>query len=211
MLKEDLAPCGHLRNWHGLYRQDYALQTPESMAHPAKASWDLAFKILEHLKELGWLKEGDSVLDPMSGTGRFNLAACAQGYKSIGVELESKFIDMCVTYLCPGVAHYIVTEEVLHAEDAGWRIKREVLDRAPMEYKERTYWQRALPERKHYKVKSTSRCGKQDWHPVHRIIGNKDYASKKLGRELDWQIIQGDARHLTDLLGKNIEWCQCDI
>jgi len=34
---------------------------------------------------------------------------------------------------------------------------------------------------------------------VQRFIG-KAYAEKKLGRGLDWQIIQGDARHLSQLL-----------
>ena len=121
------ASCGHPRDWAGLYRRDYDLVTPASTAHPAKASWDLAFKILEHLEELGLANPTtDTILDFMAGTGRFPLAACAKGYRSIGLELEPRFVEFCQQ--------------------------------------------------------------------------NKAYAEKKLGRGLDWQIIQGDARHLSQLL-----------
>lgn len=121
-----MTSCGDALEWWGLYKRDYDLVTPESYAHPAKASWDLAFKILDHLKELGLLPEGAPVLDMMAGTGRFNIAACAKGYRAIGVELEEKFVAM--------------------------------------------------------------------------MQANKVYAGKKLGRELDWEIIQGDARNLSGLL-----------
>jgi hypothetical protein len=122
-----LANCHSPLSWAGLYRRDYDLATPASTAHPAKASWDLAFKILEHLGELGLADpKSDTILDYMCGTGRFNLAACAQGFKAVGIELEPRFIEFCRQ--------------------------------------------------------------------------NKTYAEKRLGRELDWQIIQGDARHLSQLL-----------
>ncbi len=121
-----LASCGHDLQWWGLYRKDYDLCIPESYAHPAKASWDLAFKILDHLKELGLLSPGSCVLDCMAGTGRFCIAACAQGYRAIGVELEPKFVAFCEQ--------------------------------------------------------------------------NKKYASRKLGKVLDWTILQGDSRHLSELL-----------
>src|SRR3990172_475084 len=121
------ASCGHPRDWAGLYKRDYDLVAPASTAHPAKASWDLAFKILEHLEEMGLANpKTDTCLDFMAGTGRFPLAACAKGFKAIGVELEPRFVEFCQQ--------------------------------------------------------------------------NKAYAEKKLGREMDWQIIQGDARHLSQLL-----------
>lgn len=86
------AECGQERDWTGLYRRDYDLSTPESNAHPAKGSWDLAFRILDHLRELGLLHDADCVLDPMAGTSRFPIAACAQGLRAIGVELEPRFV-----------------------------------------------------------------------------------------------------------------------
>lgn len=80
--------------WTGLYKQSYDLATDESNAHPAKASFGLAFKIIEHLEELGLLKSGDIILDPMAGTGRFLLAGAAKGYAGIAIELEDKFCKM---------------------------------------------------------------------------------------------------------------------
>ncbi len=118
--------CTAERDWRGLYRADFDLVTPESMAHPAKMAWSLVFRILEHLKELGLLRDGDTVLDNMAGTGRTCIAACALGYRAISVELEEKFVAM----------------------------QRE----------------------------------------------NKAYAERKLGRELDWTILRGDSRQLSDLL-----------
>lgn len=89
---EDKAKCGHPLYWYGCYRGTYDLINAESFAHPAKMSPSLCFRILEHLKELGLLKENDIVLDPMAGTGMTNLCAGAMGYKSVSVELEEKFV-----------------------------------------------------------------------------------------------------------------------
>jgi len=74
------------------------------------------------------LKEGDTILDPMAGTGMTNICAGAMGYKSISVELEEKFIGF----------------------------------------------------------------EKQ----------NKEYAERRLYKDLDWQIIQGDSRRLSELLSE---------
>ena len=67
---------------------------PASMAHPAKASWDLAYRIIDHLRELGLLPEGSTILDPMAGTGTTLLAASVKGYTATGIELEPKFIAL---------------------------------------------------------------------------------------------------------------------
>jgi hypothetical protein len=183
--------------WTGLYRQEFDLANAESNAHPAKMSWGLVFRIIERLEELGLLRPGDTVLDPMGGTGRTALAACSKGYRAITCELESRFVDMCMTYLCPGIPHVTITETTLPAVEAGWK-ERHTGGGDGLETKR--YFQKALPERKRYKVVSQCRCGKSDWHPVHRVIGNRDYAATRLHRELDWTILQGDARHLADLL-----------
>lgn len=120
--------CGHPLYWHNCYKDGYNLITPESYAHPAKMAPALCFRILEHLKELGLLHAGDTILDPMAGTGLTNICAGAKGYKSISVELEEKFVS----------------------------------------------FQRQ----------------------------NLEYAHRKLFKELDWQIIQGDSRKLSELLSE---------
>jgi len=80
--------------WIGLYKKDYDLATEESAAHPAKASWGLAFKIIEHLEELGLLKHEQTLLDSMAGTGRYLIAGAVKGYAGIGIELEPSFCNL---------------------------------------------------------------------------------------------------------------------
>jgi hypothetical protein len=79
--------------WYGCYNSGLDLGTEDSVAHPAKMAWGLAFRIFAHLRELGLLADGDTVLDPMAGTGRTNVVAGALGYASISVELESQFME----------------------------------------------------------------------------------------------------------------------
>lgn len=122
------ASCGYPLWWQHCYSGHYDLITPESYAHPAKMAPALCYRILEHLEALGFLKEGDTILDPMAGTGMTALCAGAKGLKAITVELEEKFIDFEQT--------------------------------------------------------------------------NKVYLESKLRRPLDWQVIQGDSRHLSGLLAE---------
>ena len=72
------------------------------------------------------LRSPDTVLDPMAGTSRFPIAACAKGFRGVAVELEENFCQM--------------------SRD------------------------------------------------------NAAYASKKLGREIDLTVLQGDSRRLSELL-----------
>lgn len=118
--------CEDSLYWHHCYSGAFDLINSESIAHPAKMSPALCYRILDHLKELGLLKDGDAILDPMGGTGITAICAGAKDYKAVTVELEEKFVDF--------------------------------------------QWQ------------------------------NKDYASRKLHKDLDWTIIKGDSRRLSELL-----------
>lgn len=118
--------CGYPLYWLGCYRGTYDLIHPDSYSHPAKMAPALCFKIMEHLKELGLLKERDTVLDPMCGISTTGIVAGALGHPFIGVELESKFVDLS--------------------------------------------------------------------------LKNKEYAERKLYKVLDWQVMQGDSRQLSELL-----------
>ncbi len=86
------ARCGYPLYWFGCYRQSYDLWSPESYSHPAKMSIGLAFKIMEHLKELGLVSDSDTILDPMAGISTTGIVAGALGHPYIGVELEEKFV-----------------------------------------------------------------------------------------------------------------------
>ena len=115
--------------WAGCYSGSFDLLSPDSFAHPAKMSGALCYRIIEHLEELGLLKPGMTILDPMGGTGITAICANAKGYRAVTVELEEKFVGF---------------------------------------------------QRK-----------------------NKEYAARKLGKPLDWTIIQGDSRKLSELLSEH--------
>jgi DNA modification methylase len=62
---------------------------PDSFAHPAKMDAQLLIRIVETYTELG-----ETILDPMAGSGT-TMLACTLGRNVILVELEEKFIRMC--------------------------------------------------------------------------------------------------------------------
>ena len=59
-----------------------------SFAHPAKMLLGLQIYLIEH-----YTKTGDTILDPMAGSGTI-LMACTLGRNVVCVELEKKFVDM---------------------------------------------------------------------------------------------------------------------
>ncbi len=58
---EEKAKCGGSLYWYQCYSGTYALIDPISMAHPAKMSPALCFRILQHLQELGLINKGETV------------------------------------------------------------------------------------------------------------------------------------------------------
>ena len=63
--------------------------TEDSVQHPAKAN----LMMIKHIIEK-YSKEGDTVLDPMSGTFSTSLIAGLLNRNGIGVEYEEKFYNM---------------------------------------------------------------------------------------------------------------------
>ena len=80
--------------WSGLYNGDSDIWCPDAYQHPAKMSPSLCFKIIEHLRELGLLQKGDVILDPMCGIGTTLLSGAIRGFKTVGIELEDKFLKL---------------------------------------------------------------------------------------------------------------------
>ena len=81
--------------WVGCYRQGWGnLLRPEAYTHPAKVSFSLAERIYEHAIGEGWLKPGNTVLDPFGGICGFAFHALANGLSWVGVELEEKFVEL---------------------------------------------------------------------------------------------------------------------
>ena len=92
-------------SWHRLYREGWGKNRlrPESFAHPAKNSYGLSVRIYEHALEEGWIKPGQTVLDPFAGIGGFALEAMRHGLHFVGVELELRFCDMGQGCDCTGI------------------------------------------------------------------------------------------------------------
>lgn len=81
--------------WTGCYPSNWkGLILPQAMTHPAKFSSRLIRRIYEHLKEEGWLRIGDTVIDPFGGVALGALEAMRHGFHWVGVELEPKFVDL---------------------------------------------------------------------------------------------------------------------
>lgn len=74
-------------NWKGLI-------VPEAMSHPAKFSSRLIRRIYDHMVEEGWLRIGDSVVDPFGGVAMGALEAMRHGLNWTGIELELKFVEL---------------------------------------------------------------------------------------------------------------------
>ena len=67
------------------------LFTPESFSHPAKMDAQLLMWIVE-----GYTKAGETILDPMAGSGT-TMLACTLGRNVVLIELEDKFCKMMST------------------------------------------------------------------------------------------------------------------
>jgi hypothetical protein len=83
--------------WYGCYEsfknwRKYVV--PESYRHPAKMAPKLCDKIFKHLKKLGLLHEGITIIDFMAGISTTGILASLHGYNYIGVELEPRFIEL---------------------------------------------------------------------------------------------------------------------
>ena len=161
--------------WRGCYRSDGKYKkfiTAESYAHPAKASFHLLEKIYAHLSNLNLLKPDDVIIDYMSGSGRTNTIASLHGHRSIAVELEPHFIDMIAGYECDG---------------------RTIVRRIE---------KRVDPSVKEFPIVEKYKCGLETVHEAHHVEGNREKLERELGRKVDMEILQADARQLSSILGE---------
>jgi hypothetical protein len=71
--------------------------------HPAKFSSKLVKRIYDHLIEEGWVKPGDTVLDPFGGVALGAYHAIQNGLDWVGNELELKFHRLGQGMDCPGI------------------------------------------------------------------------------------------------------------
>ena len=82
-------------DWYCLYGEGWkGVIVDAAFVHPAKFARALIRHIYAHAVEEGWLKPGDSVLDPFGGVALGALDAMSHGLHWMGVELEERFVDL---------------------------------------------------------------------------------------------------------------------
>jgi hypothetical protein len=81
--------------WAGCYDDNWKrLIVDEAFAHPAKYARGLIRRIYAHALERGYLKPGDSVVDPFGGVALGGLDASMLGLHWRGCELEPRFVAL---------------------------------------------------------------------------------------------------------------------
>jgi len=95
VLQDEWLSC-YGESWNGII-------CPESFSHPAKFSLALVKKIYDHIAEEGWLKSGDTILDPFGGVGLGAYRSLQDGYTFYAIELEPDFVDRGRGCDCTGI------------------------------------------------------------------------------------------------------------
>jgi len=196
-----------------------------SFAHPAKMHLSLQIYLIEH-----YTKPGDTILDPMAGSGTI-LIACTLGRNVICVELEEKFVEMMKGFDCDGKIKgykdvwvepikegwivdvddgYYYSEPFETKKQAEEWIKKDMYDIFGGKHvvaQTEIDFQKGVDG---YWTKEVipAKCGKKKNHKPHFIEGNWQKI-KSLGPMLGYQfgqatILQGDARNLNGMLADNI-------
>lgn len=81
-------------DWEKCYGEAWSWVSKETMSHPAKFSRALIRRIYRHAIEEGWLKEGDTVVDPFGGVALGAFDALQNGINWVGCELEPRFVEI---------------------------------------------------------------------------------------------------------------------
>jgi hypothetical protein len=82
-------------DWHGCYDQSWkGLIVEEAFVHPAKFSYALICRIVEHGLQQGYWRPGDLIGDPFGGVALGGIICGGRGLNWVGVELEPKFVEL---------------------------------------------------------------------------------------------------------------------
>ena len=192
-----------MTDFHGCYKERWQGEiTPEAFSHPAKVSRGLARKIYAYAIEQGWLKPGDTCLDPFAGIGGFALDALANGLNFVGVELEQNFVDMGAGCDCTGIskADWVACfgrwKRFAHRDGRHWcpRCLAEtggVIEPRPP----------SLPGMGPKPTASYERnSGKIPYTEPHRYIGNLDLFARHARNGATAVLVRGDSRRLVEVL-----------
>ena len=211
-----------------LFKRDTAFRkqffVPDSFAHPAKMDAQLLIWLVEHYSH-----PGETILDPMAGSGTLMLA-CGLERNVVLVELEEKFCKMMTGYDCDGKIKGYREVVVREEQKAGWIIDvadgyfyskpfnneelarkfiedglAEIMGENPKDYPIEIRYQEYRPEER--KKQAITECGRDVEHKPHRVTGNWEKVRQRpqLGFSMgECVILQGDARDLSGILADKI-------
>ncbi|MEE9365490.1 MAG: hypothetical protein V3W44_02290 [Dehalococcoidales bacterium] len=92
-------------DWYGLYAGGWRKEiSDESFSHPAKFARGLIGRIYRHALKQGYIKPGDTILDPFGGVGLGAVDALRHGVHWRGVDLEQPFVDLGAGCDCTGIS-----------------------------------------------------------------------------------------------------------
>lgn len=199
--------------WFGCYGSEARFKkyvTPESFRHPAKAAFRLTERIFQHLEHLGLLKQGDTVIDFMAGSARIPLVAAMRGYRTVAVELEPHFVKMIDRYVCDGKMRESKTmarcgeTDPEKKHDPHYCMVRDFRNRFG-KWQDTSVELRVLCDgvfREYYRQDCYYFHEEFD-HSAHEVVGNMNILERNLQRPVEYTVIQGDSRNLSQLLEKS--------
>lgn len=193
--------------WKNCYSQQWAgILIPPAFAHPAKISLALVKKIFAHALELGWIRKGDTCVDPFAGIGGVAFGAMAAGLKFTGQELESHFVDLVNGVECTGISmvdwvrYYGRWEKANRRDGRHWCPNCLAQAKQIVEPKVQTDDLFGAPAVASYECNS----GKIPSTLPHRFEGNLEFWKRKFGLS-GAVILQGDSRKLLENLRGRVE------
>ena len=179
---------------------------PAAFAHPAKISLALVKKIFAHALELGWIRKGDTCVDPFAGIGGVAFGAMAAGLKFTGQELEPHFVDLVNGVKCTGISKanwvrfYGRWEKANRRDGRHWCPNCLAQAKQVIESKAKTDDLFVVPAVASYERHS----GKIPSTGPHRFEGNLEFWKRKFGLS-GAVIVQGDSRKLLENLRGRVE------
>lgn len=81
--------------WDGCYDDGWkGIVVEGAFAHPAKFARGLVRRIYSHMLAAGYVREGDTILDPFGGVALGAMDAMTSGLRWVGCELEPRFVKL---------------------------------------------------------------------------------------------------------------------
>lgn len=189
----------------------HSLFTPESFSHPAKMDSQLLIWIVEK-----FTSEGETILDPMFGSGT-TMLACTIGRNVIGVELEDKFVKMAAANwqkvsTMPQLGYSMGNCQILHgdARNLEGSLVDKIISSPPYasggHHPDQTgSWggqsQALTKEQANYGM-SQGQIGRLDYGNIDKIVTSPPYEASITGEPgIDWTKCDGGKRDRTKEAG----------